>query len=146
LDSNLVIYCGVTLLILYTLAERIAPVPRVSVIDGCRLGYVYDGDTVELKCPDRKRTARLVGFDTPETKDPGCAAEKALGDKSTARLRQIVDGADISFWHEGHDKYGRELIRLSADGRDVGDALIREGLAVRYDSGSRINWCKRLNG
>lgn len=146
MDTNLVIYCGVTLLILYTLAEGIAPVPRVSVIDGCRLGYVYDGDTVELKCSDRTRTARLVGFDTPETKDPGCDAEKALGDRATVRLRQIVDGASISFQHEGHDKFGRELVHMSADGRDVGDTLIREGLAVRYDSGSRINWCKRLNG
>ncbi|MCK0170006.1 thermonuclease family protein [Aliiroseovarius sp. S1123] len=145
MDTNLVIYCGVTLLILYTLAEQIAPGPRVSVIDGCRLGYVYDGDTVELMCPDRKRTARLVGFDTPETKNPGCAAEKALGDRATARLRQIVGGASISFQHKGHDKYGRELVRMFANGRDVGQVLIGEGLAVRYYGGSRINWCKRLN-
>lgn len=145
MDTNLVIYCAVTLLILYTLAERIAPVPRVSDIDGCRLGYVYDGDTVELKCPDGKRTARLVGFDTPETKDPGCPAEKALGDKATARLRQIVKGADITMRHDGHDKYGRELVRLSADRRDVGDTLIREGLALAYRGGTRVNWCERLN-
>lgn len=145
MDTNLVIYSGLTLLILYTLAERIAPVPRISEIDGCRLGYVYDGDTVELKCPDGKRTARLVGFDTPETKDPGCPAEKALGDTATARLRQIVKGANITMRHDGHDKYGRELVRLSADGRDVGDVLISEGLALAYRGGSRINWCDRLN-
>lgn len=145
MDTNLVIYSGLTLLILYTLAERIAPLPRLSVIDGCRLGYVYDGDTVELKCPDGKRTARLVGFDTPETKDPGCPEEKALGDKATARLRQIVKGADITMRHDGHDKYGRELVRLSADGRDVGDTLIREGLALAYRGGARVNWCERLN-
>ncbi|TQV69546.1 thermonuclease family protein [Aliiroseovarius halocynthiae] len=98
-----------------------------------------------MKCPDRKRTARLVGFDTPETKDPGCPGEKALGDKATARLRQIVKGADITMRHDGHDKYGRELVRLSADGRDVGDTLIREGLALAYRGGGRVNWCERLN-
>lgn len=146
MDTNLVIYCGLTLLILYSLAEQLAPVPRVSAIDGCQLGYVYDGDTVELKCPQGKRTARLVGFDTPETKDPGCAAEKALGDKATARLRQIVDGAEITMRHDGHDKYGRELVRMSADGSDVGKVLIREGLAVAYFAGARINWCDRLGG
>lgn len=145
MDTNLVIYCGLTLLILYTLAERLAPLPRSSAIDGCRLGYVYDGDTVELKCPEGKRTARLVGFDTPETKEPGCAEEKALGDKATARLRQIVKGAEITMRHEGHDKYGRELVRLSADGRDVGDTLIGEGLALAYRGGGRVNWCERLN-
>ncbi len=146
MDTNLVIYCGLTLLVLYSLAERIAPVPRTSAIDGCQLGYVYDGDTVELKCPDRTRTARLVGFDTPETKEPGCAAEKALGDKATRRLRELVNGAELSLGHEGHDKYGRELVRLSADGLDVGKTLIREGLAVAYSAGARINWCDRLAG
>nr|WP_281501843.1 thermonuclease family protein [Aliiroseovarius sp. F20344] len=98
-----------------------------------------------MKCPDGTRTARLVGFDTPETKDPGCPEEKALGDKATARLRQIVKGADITMRHDGHDKYGRELVRLSVDGRDVGDTLISEGLALAYRGGSRINWCDRLN-
>ncbi len=146
MDTNLVIYCGLTLLILYSLAEQIAPVPRKSGIAGCVVGFVYDGDTVELKCSDRTRTARLVGFDTPETKDAGCAAEKALGDKATRRLRVIVEGADLTLRHDGHDKYGRELVRLSADGQDVGKTLIREGLAVAYTAGARINWCDRLGG
>ncbi|UWQ13336.1 thermonuclease family protein [Aliiroseovarius sp. M344] len=146
MDTNLVMYCGLTLLVLYSLAERIAPVPRTSAIDGCQLGYVYDGDTVELKCPTGKRTARLVGFDTPETKEPGCAQEKALGDRATDRLRQIVKGAEITMRHEGHDKFGRELVRLSANGRDVGETLIKDGLAVAYRTGARINWCDRLNG
>ncbi|WP_371169126.1 thermonuclease family protein [Aliiroseovarius sp. 2305UL8-7] len=145
MDTNLVIYCGLTLLILYSLAEQIAPVPRTSAIDGCRLGYVYDGDTVELKCPSGKRTARLVGFDTPETKEPGCAAEKALGDKATARLRDLTKNAEITMRHEGHDKYGRELVILTANGQNVGDVLINEGLALAYRGGGRINWCDRLN-
>ena len=48
--------------------------------------------------------------------------------------------------HEGHDKYGRELVRLSANGHDVGETLINDGLAVAYRAGARINWCDRLNG
>nr|WP_252731416.1 thermonuclease family protein [Lentibacter algarum] len=108
------------------------------------VGYVYDGDTVELECGGRDQTARLVGFDTPETKDPGCEAERALGEKAKKRLREIIANSDVSYRRLGHDKYGRKLIRLTADGVDVGDTLIGEELAVAYTGGSRINWCVKL--
>ena len=42
------------------------------------------------------------------------------------------------------DRYGRRLVRLSLDGRDVGAVLISEGLAVPYRGGRRIDWCARL--
>jgi len=126
-------------------AKWYAPYHDVSE-EGCHLGYVYDGDTVELICGSDSRTARLIGFDTPETKDPGCTEEAALGQQATMRLRALVKEGPVTFDSHGYDKYGRVLAALWVDGRDVGDVLVAEGLAVPYRGGSRINWCDRLRG
>ncbi|WP_176473856.1 thermonuclease family protein [Actibacterium ureilyticum] len=142
MDSTLIAYVAVTLLALVKLADWIAPYHDLSV-EGCRITYVYDGDTVELTCPGRTETARLSGFDTPETKSPGCAAEAALGARATERLRALVRGR-VTLDGQGREKYGRLLVRITADGRDVGDTLIGEGLAVRYTGGTRVDWCDRL--
>jgi endonuclease YncB( thermonuclease family) len=107
---------------------------------------VIDGDTVDLSCPGRgTERARLTGFDTPEVFSPRCAEERALGDAATARLRDLVrDGAAFDISRSGYDDYGRALVRLDIDGRDVASTLISEGLAVRYTGGRRIDWCARL--
>ncbi len=112
----------------------------------CNVGYVYDGDTVALRCGDKEQTARLVGFDTPETKKPMCEAERVLGNKATLRLRGLLANGAASYRSQGYDKYGRELIVLKVDGVDVAETLVREGLAVAYTGGSRISWCAKLGG
>lgn len=113
---------------------------------GCRVTYVYDGDTVAMDCGDGDRTARVIGLDTPETKTPGCATEKAAGDRATRRLRELVLAGEVTITRKGTDKYRRDLIRLRVNGTDVANTLIREGLAVKYNGGTRVNWCERLAG
>ncbi|MES0864970.1 hypothetical protein ABLN87_21745 [Ruegeria sp. SCPT10] len=51
--------------------------------------FAVDGDTIDHG-DDRYR---LVGFDTPETYRPQCAAEKALGLKAKARLTELIETA-----------------------------------------------------
>ena len=110
----------------------------------CKVSYVYDGDTVALKCGLKEHTARVQGLDAPETKDPGCAEEAALGKRATERLRHLIRQGDVTYSALGYDKYGRQLIRLSVRGRDVAGTLVSEGLAERYAGGARINWCAKL--
>ncbi|MGR3709684.1 MAG: thermonuclease family protein [Alterinioella nitratireducens] len=112
----------------------------------CRVTRVIDGDTVDMACggsaPFR---ARLIGFDTPETYEPRCRAEADLGRQATVRLRAMVAAARATQADlRGTDRYGRRLVRLGLDGRDVGRGLIAEGLAVPYTGGRRIDWCDRL--
>ncbi|MGR3639491.1 thermonuclease family protein [Alterinioella nitratireducens] len=112
----------------------------------CRVTRVIDGDTVDMACggsaPFR---ARLIGFDTPETYEPRCRAEADLGRQATDRLQGMVATARVTQADlDGTDRYGRRLVRLGIDGRDVGDGLIAEGLAVPYTGGRRIDWCDRL--
>lgn len=138
-DPTLWAYILLTLLVLWAAADCYAPY-RGQIAD-CRLGYVYDGDTVEMFCGGQKLTARLVGFDTPETKEPKCPEELALGKRATERLRVLVKSGPVQIYRLGHDKYGRDLVTLTIAGRDVADTLIAEGLAHAYHHGSRSGWC-----
>lgn len=138
-DPALIAYVLLTLLVLWALADRLAPYHGRAA--ACSIGYVYDGDTVELICGASRSTARLVGFDTPETKEPRCPAEAALGRKATERLRALLRSGDLQVFAKGHDKFGRELITVTLDGRNIGDLLVAEGLAHAYHGGSRGGWC-----
>ncbi|WP_430736765.1 thermonuclease family protein [Roseicyclus salinarum] len=118
---------------------------------------VVDGDTVYVSgIPQR---IRLVGFNTPEKFSPSCNRELQLGDQATARLQQLLNTAEqVSFERvacacrpgtEGTDEcnFGRLCGSLYVDDRDVGDVLISEGLAARYQCGRYScppppgNWC-----
>ena len=112
----------------------------------CAVARVVDGDTVDLDClgMDRFR-ARLMGYDTPETYQPRCAAEAIHGQAATRRLRALVADARVIEAQLGRwDRYARRLVQLSVDGQDVGTRLIAEGLALPYQGGRRPDWCARL--
>jgi endonuclease YncB( thermonuclease family) len=112
----------------------------------CRVLNVVDGDTVDMTCTDTGRfRARLTGYDTPESYAPGCRSEAALANRATARLRDLLRGANTLDARLGnYDRYGRRLVALRLDGLDVSDTLVGEGLAMRYSGGRRIDWCARL--
>lgn len=111
----------------------------------CRVSYVYDGDTVAMVCgAGGRQTARVMGLDTPETVRSRCPEELAAGKRATVRLRALIAGGQTRIRRNGTDKYGRALIRLWVDGRDVADTMVNEGLAVRYGGGRRPDWCAKL--
>ncbi|MBY6200810.1 thermonuclease family protein [Maritalea mobilis] len=114
--------------------------------DACRVTNVVDGDTVDMTCATEGRfRARLTGYDTPESYQPGCREEAELARRATDRLRQLLrNAARVDARLGGVDRYDRRLVQLRLDGVDVGRTLIAEGLAVRYSGGSRIDWCARL--
>jgi endonuclease YncB( thermonuclease family) len=47
---------------------------------------------------------------------------------------------EIVRYSRDEDQYGRKLRIIKRDGRSVGDTLIAEGLARRWD-GARRSWC-----
>jgi endonuclease YncB( thermonuclease family) len=86
---------------------------------------------------------RIADIDTPEISQPHCAAEKALGERATERLMELVnDGRfDILAWKSrDKDRNGRKLRILVRDGRSLGDILVSEGLARTW-TGRRQPWC-----
>lgn len=101
---------------------------------------VTDGDTIRLADGTR---VRLVGFNTPEKFEPRCERERQLGERASERLTELVASSDVQLTKvacscapgtEGTDEcnHGRSCGTLLADGRDAGDILISEGLAVPF--------------
>jgi micrococcal nuclease len=100
---------------------------------------VVDGDTIRYGGV----TIRLADVDTPETRDPKCASEAALGQQATQRLLELINAGPFQIVHSGgrdEDIYGRKLRIIERDGRSVGDALVANGLARRWE-GARRSWC-----
>lgn len=100
---------------------------------------IVDGDTVR----SGGAVYRLVGFDTPERGDrASCERERNLAERAKARLHGLVTSGNPTLERadcacragaEGTPScnYGRLCAHLRVSGRDVGEVLIREGLAQR---------------
>ena len=101
---------------------------------------VVDGDTIWY----RGEKIRLVGFDTPETSNPGCAREARLGGQATLRLQAWLNEGAFSLTPnpEGRaeDRYGRSLLVASRGGANVAEVLLAEGLAERRGGRGNV-WC-----
>src|SRR5690349_6321679 len=117
---------------------------------------VLDGDTVSF----RGTSYRLVGFDAPETNSRAkCDSERALGVRATARVQDLISSGDIDLREvrcscapgtEGTRfcNFGRSCGILLRSGENVGDILIREGLAHPFQCGEfrcppRSGWCSK---
>ncbi|MBY3177576.1 thermonuclease family protein [Rhizobium leguminosarum] len=102
---------------------------------------VTDGDTVHVV--GERAGTRLIGFNTPEKFSPQCESERKLGERASSRLRELVKSPNLQLTKvpcacpagsEGTDacNHGRSCGVLKVDGRDVGQILIGEGLAVPF--------------
>ena len=93
--------------------------------------HVVDGDTLWIG----NEKIRLLGIDAPELSQT-CGDAKggtwACGREATARLRALASAGELTCTRRGPDRYGRTLAICRAGGVDVGETLVREGLAVSY--------------
>ncbi|MGI8705082.1 MAG: thermonuclease family protein [Sphingomicrobium sp.] len=99
---------------------------------------VVDGDTMWIN----GENIRIADIDAPETHEPGCSAEKSLGERATRRLHGLVNSGTVTLEGIGRDSdsYGRKLRVVLVDGKSVGDTLVDEELARWYEGGRR-SWC-----
>lgn len=101
---------------------------------------VIDGDTIRLSNGER---VRLLNIDTPEMPPRSqCESERLLALEATARLKSLMRGGDVVLYPgpADRDRYGRLLRRAEINGVDLGEQLIREGLAQRW-AGAKARWC-----
>jgi endonuclease YncB( thermonuclease family) len=99
---------------------------------------VVDGDTLWLD----GAKIRLADINTPETSQPGCASERALGEQATRRLVELLNEGPFTLQRQGRDtdRYGRLLRVAMREGRSLGQVLVAEGLAEEWQ-GRRSDWC-----
>jgi len=110
-----------------TLPERTKPVEGNSG----RVVGVHDGDTITVLTPDNVQLKiRLVEIDAPEIKQP-------FGQQSKQALSALVFGKSVEIRPTGKDRYGRTLARVFVDGTDVNLAMVKAGMAWRFDKYSK---------
>jgi micrococcal nuclease len=99
---------------------------------------VIDGDTIRY----RGTKIRLEDIDAPEVFSPRCAFEARLGQRAAERLLTLMNAGPFQLvsGERDKDRYGRKLRTIARDGRSLGDMLVAEGLARRWDGGRR-SWC-----
>ncbi|MEY3309419.1 MAG: hypothetical protein RLZZ413_3457 [Pseudomonadota bacterium] len=110
-----------------------APALAVTLTGTAR---VVDGDTIEMS----GQTLRLIGIDAPELAQP-CERDGkpwACGDWSRDALRTRLSGRDLSCSGTDQDRYGRWLVTCRLGGRDLGQVLVRDGVAFAYRRYSAI--------
>src|SRR3979409_1826258 len=93
---------------------------------------VVDGDTIHYA----GLKIRLEGIDAPETYQFKCSSELALGKRATNRLLELINSGPFEIVNRGgrdEDIYGRKLRTIERDGRSLGDVMVAEGLARRWD-------------
>lgn len=106
-----------------------------------RVNCVVDGDTFWLS----GEKVRIADINAPETHEAGCPAERALGQRATLRLAQLLNAGPFELAVEGRgtDRYGRALRVIRRGGRSLGAQLVSEGLAEPW-RGRRSDWCSAL--
>jgi len=74
-----------------------------------------------------------------------CQAEKALARKAKQHTVAMLRGArTVELRNMKRGKYFRIVADVYADGKSVGQSLVKRGLAVEYHGGTKVkDWCKK---
>jgi len=103
-----------------------------------RITCVVDGDTFWM---DGEKI-RIADIDTPEISRPLCPEERELGLQATDRLISLLNEGPFELQASDRDRdgFGRKLRVVVRDGRSLGQQLVEEGLAHRWN-GAKEPWC-----
>lgn len=91
--------------------------------------HTIDGDTVDVSLSStRVERVRLLGVDTPETKDPRKSVQ-CFGPEASAYTHARLAGRRVRLETDAEvrDKYGRLLAYVYVDGARFDDELLRLG-------------------
>lgn len=110
----------------------------------------YDADTLTVDIPElhplvgKNMKIRVSGVDTPELRTKNkCEKEKARFAKKL--VHNILKNAKkIHLLNVKRGKYFRIVADVEADGRPLGDYLMKNGLGYPYQGGTKqkIDWCQ----
>lgn len=121
--------------------------PAVAV--PARVGHIIDGDTfsgvVRLDSDvEISVRVRIRNIDTPEIHGE-CEYERNMAARARTRLGELIPvGSTVELSNIKDDKYLGRIDANVADSRgvDIGNKLVREGLARKYNGGKRAGWCR----
>jgi micrococcal nuclease len=105
---------------------------------GPRITCVVDGDTFWL----HGEKVRIADINAPEVQGARCPSERMRGQAAARRLAALLNAGSFELAAAGRerDRYGRLLRTVTRGGHSLGEDLVAEGLAERWQ-GRRGNWC-----
>ncbi len=135
--------------ILYLSGSRIRtekipdPRPRIlALVTQVPDGFVkvldtVDGDTIKVLVDGEEETVRLLGVDTPETKDPRRGVQ-CFGHAASEFTKSLLMGQAVKLvtdpQEQNRDSFGRLLRYIYLeDGTMVNEKLVAEGYAFAYE-------------
>jgi micrococcal nuclease len=96
------------------------------VIHGRVVG-VTDGDTIKVLVAEKQLLKiRLAFCDAPEKK-------QAFGARAKEAMSELVFGKDIELLTRSLDRDRRTVAQINVDGKDIGEEMLREGMAWIYE-------------
>jgi endonuclease YncB( thermonuclease family) len=103
---------------------------------------VVDGDTIGKG----KHRMRIMGIDAPEVRGGSCPSiEHPRGRAATAALAGYVsppNRATVRRYKRQRDSYGRELVKVYSNGKNVAGLMIKAGHATAWKPGDpKPDWC-----
>jgi endonuclease YncB( thermonuclease family) len=109
----------------------------------------YDGDTITFNIKDvhpligENISVRVRGIDTPEIRGK-CYNEKGMAYEGRYIIENLCrKGKKIILKNVSRGKYFRIVADIYVDDVSVADVLLKAGLAVPYDGGTKtMDWCK----
>jgi micrococcal nuclease len=108
---------------------------------------IYDGDTFRANIKGfptvigEHMSIRINGIDTPELRGK-CEKEKQLARKAKQfTVRHLRSAKNITLKNIKRGKYFRLIADVDVDGDSLGEQLIKQGHAVKYDGGAKKYWC-----
>ena len=88
---------------------------------------------------------RIRNIDAPEIHG-ACEYESKWAEKSKNRLAELLpQGTEMILIDIKDDKYLKRIdARVRLNGKDIGDIMIKENMAVPYNGGRRKGWCQNF--
>lgn len=112
----------------------------------CSALSVVDGDTIKCDGQNMRLLGEGIvdvrGIDTPELRTWKCEKERKLAKLARNRLKELLKGERPKIVAEGEDTFGRPLVNIYVEGRELGKQLLREGFAQVWRKGQKIDWCR----
>ncbi|WP_026301149.1 thermonuclease family protein [Colwellia piezophila] len=108
---------------------------------------IYDGDTFRANLKGypaiigEHMSIRINGIDTPELRGK-CDKEKQLARKAKQfTVEHLRAAKNITLNNIKRGKYFRLIADVYVDGVSLGELLLKQGHAIRYDGETKKNWC-----
>lgn len=97
---------------------------------------VTDGDTLKVSIDGRTETIRIIGLDTPETKDPRKPVQ-CFGEEASNKMHELAHSRNVRLESDptqgDRDNYSRLLRHVfTEDGVNIAKQMIMEGYGHEY--------------